>query len=137
MNFLNEFEACWFYGRVRLLSNFVEHQLRQLGGLPGHPDIKTPGIVTNTGSLGMGISKAKGIIFSNRFFKKSSWVFVLTGDGEMQEGQFWESLLSAVNDKLYELIIIIDHNKLQSDTFVSKVSDLGDLNAKFEFSLHM
>lgn len=108
------------------------HQLRQLGGLPGHPDIKTPGIVTNTGSLGMGISKAKGIIFSNRHFKKSSWVFVLTGDGELQEGQFWESLLSAVNDKLHELIVIIDHNKLQSDTLVSKVSDLGNLNAKLE-----
>jgi transketolase len=114
------------------LSFDLIHELRQLGGLPGHPDIKTPGIVTNTGSLGMGISKAKGIIFSNRHFKKSSWVFVLTGDGELQEGQFWESLLSAVNDKLHELIVIIDHNKLQSDTLVSKVSDLGNLNAKLE-----
>lgn len=114
------------------LSFDLIHQLRQLGGLPGHPDIKTPGIVTNTGSLGMGISKAKGIIYSNRYYKKSSWVFVLTGDGELQEGQFWESLLSAVNDKLHELIVIIDHNKLQSDTLVSKVSDLGNLNAKLE-----
>ena len=114
------------------LSFDLIHQLRQLGGLPGHPDIKTPGIVTNTGSLGMGISKAKGIIFSNRHFKKSSWVFVLTGDGELQEGQFWESLLSAVNDKLHELIVIIDHNKLQSDTLVAKVSDLGNLSAKLD-----
>lgn len=118
-------------GSGKLSFNLI-HQLRQLGGLPGHPDIKTPGIVTNTGSLGMGISKAKGIIFSNRHFKKLSWVFVLTGDGELQEGQFWESLLSAVNDKLYELIVIIDHNKLQSDTLVSKVSDLGNLNVKLE-----
>lgn len=120
------------------LSFDLIHQLRQLGGLPGHPDIKTPGIITNTGSLGMGVSKAKGIIFSNRHFKKSSWVFVLTGDGELQEGQFWESLISAANDKLHELIVIIDHNKLQSDTLVSKVSDLGDLNAKlasFGFSV--
>jgi transketolase len=114
------------------LSFDLIHQLRQLGGLPGHPDIKTPGIITNTGSLGMGVSKAKGIIFSNRYFKKSPWVFVLTGDGELQEGQFWESLISAANDKLHELIVIIDHNKLQSDTLVSKVSDLGDLNAKLE-----
>jgi transketolase len=106
------------------------HQLRRLGGLPGHPDISTPNIITNTGSLGMGVSKAKGMIFANRNFKKSVDVFVLTGDGELQEGQFWESLVSAANHKLNELTVIIDHNKLQSDTFVSKVSDLGDLETK-------
>ena len=106
------------------------HQLRRLNGLPGHPDVSTPNVVTNTGSLGMGVSKAKGMIFANRLQKKSGNVFVLTGDGELQEGQFWESLVSAANHKLHELIVIIDHNKLQSDTLVSKVSDLGDLEAK-------
>jgi len=55
---------------------------------------------------------------------------VLTGDGELQEGQFWESLVSAVNYGLHEITAIIDHNKLQSDTFVKNVSDLGDLEAK-------
>ena len=106
------------------------HQLRRLGGLPGHPDISTPNIVTNTGSLGMGVSKAKGMIFANRLLKRLGNVYVLTGDGELQEGQFWESLVSAANHKLHELTVIIDHNKLQSDTLVSKVSDLGDLEAK-------
>jgi transketolase len=106
------------------------HTLRKLGGLPGHPDIATPNIVTNTGSLGMGVSKAKGMIYANRLFKRPGNVFVLTGDGELQEGQFWESLVSAANLKLSELTVIIDHNKLQSDTLVSKVSDLGDLEAK-------
>ena len=106
------------------------HRLRRLNGLPGHPDVSTPNVITNTGSLGMGISKAKGMIFANRLHKKSSNVFVLTGDGELQEGQFWESLISAANHKLHELTVIIDHNKLQSDTLVSKVSDLGDLEAK-------
>jgi transketolase len=106
------------------------HRLRRIDGLPGHPDISTPNIVTNTGSLGMGISKAKGMIFANRRNDKDSNIFVLTGDGELQEGQFWESLVSAKNHKLNELIVIIDHNKLQSDTLVSKVSDLGDLHAK-------
>ena len=106
------------------------HRLRRIDGLPGHPDISTPYIVTNTGSLGMGISKAKGMIFANRRNGKDSNIFVLTGDGELQEGQFWESLISAKNHKLNELIVIIDHNKLQSDTLVSKVSDLGDLHAK-------
>ena len=106
------------------------HQLRRLNGLPGHPDVSTPNVVTNTGSLGMGISKAKGMIFANRLQKKAGNVYVLTGDGELQEGQFWESLISAANHKLHELTVIIDHNKLQSDALISKVSDLGDLEAK-------
>jgi transketolase len=106
------------------------HKLRRIDGLPGHPDIATPGIVTNTGSLGMGVSKAKGMVFANRLAKRSGRVMVLTGDGELQEGQFWESLLSAANHRLHEITVIIDHNKLQSDTFVKNVSDLGDLEAK-------
>lgn len=114
------------------------HQLRRLNGLPGHPDISTPNVVANTGSLGMGVSKAKGMIFANRLQKKSGNVYVLTGDGELQEGQFWESLVSAANHKLHELTVIIDHNKLQSDTLVSKVSDLGDLEAKLTaFGWHL
>lgn len=106
------------------------HCLRRLDGLPGHPDIGTPGIVTNTGSLGMGVSKAKGMVLANRLAARSGRVMVLTGDGELQEGQFWESLLSAANHRLHEITVIIDHNKLQSDTFVKKVSDLGDLDTK-------
>ncbi len=118
-----------FIGLGRLDFDLI-HTLRKLGGLPGHPDIATPNIVTNTGSLGMGVSKAKGMIFANRLRKRSGNVFVLTGDGELQEGQFWESLVSAANDNLHELTVIIDHNKLQSDTLVAKVSDLGNLEAK-------
>jgi len=106
------------------------HQLRRLHGLPGHPDVLTRGIVTNTGSLGMGVSKAKGMIFADRIKKISKNYYVLTGDGELQEGQFWESLISAKNFMMGELTVIIDHNKLQSDTYVNKVSDLGDLEAK-------
>jgi len=62
------------------------HTLRRLGGLPGHPDIATPGVVTNTGPLGMGISKAKGMILANRLQRREGRVFVMTGDGELQEG---------------------------------------------------
>ncbi len=113
-----------------LLDFDLIHQLRRLKGLPGHPDISLPCIATNTGSLGMGISKAKGMIQANRLLGIDSRVYVLTGDGELQEGQFWESLLSAVNHQLHEITVIIDHNKLQSDTWVSRVSDLGDLQAK-------
>jgi len=118
-----------FIGLGKLDFNLI-HKLRRLDGLPGHPDVATPNIITNTGSLGMGVSKAKGMIFANRLRNREGTVFVLTGDGELQEGQFWESLISAANKKLYELTVIIDHNKLQSDTLVSKVSDLADLEAK-------
>jgi transketolase len=114
------------------------HKLRRIDGLPGHPDISTPNVITNTGSLGMGVSKAKGMILANRLNHTEGNVYVLTGDGELQEGQFWESLISAVNNKLYELTVIIDHNKLQSDTLVSSVSDLGDLEAKLSaFGWHV
>src|SRR4029453_402303 len=67
------------------------HRLRRLGGLPGHPDVlHTPEVHTNTGSLGMGISKAKGFVRAARLSGLVRRVFVLTGDGELQEGQFWE-----------------------------------------------
>jgi transketolase len=105
--------------------------LRRLGGLPGHPDVRTtPQVVTNTGSLGMGVSKARGFVLADRLAGRTGRVFVLTGDGELQEGQFWESLQPTANRGLGEITVIVDHNKLQSDTWVSKVSDLGDLEAR-------
>ncbi|WP_027133572.1 1-deoxy-D-xylulose-5-phosphate synthase N-terminal domain-containing protein [Geminicoccus roseus] len=115
------------------------HRFRKLGGLPGHPDVGTPGMVANTGSLGMGISKAKGMVAANRLQGgKSPRIFVMLGDGELQEGQIWESLGGAVNRGFAEITAIVDHNKLQSDTFVAQVSDLGDLEAKFRaFGWHV
>ncbi len=107
------------------------HVLRRLDGLPGHPDVGTPGLVTNTGSLGMGISKGKGMIEAQRRLGRANQVFVMTGDGELQEGQIWESLISAANRSMHELTVIVDHNKFQSDYSVARTSHLGDLGAKF------
>jgi transketolase len=106
-------------------------RLRRLGGLPGHPDVATPGIPFNTGSLGMGISKAKGLIRADRLHGRRRRVVVMTGDGELQEGQIWESLATAARDAMDELTVVVDHNRLQSDLPVAQVSDLGDLEAKF------
>jgi transketolase len=109
------------------------HALRRLDGLPGHPDVNTPGAHTNTGSLGMGVSKAKGFLFADELLgNHGGRIFVLTGDGELQEGQFWESLITASRRRDGRLTVIVDHNKIQSDTHVSNVSDLGDLEAKFK-----
>lgn len=121
-----------------LLDFEMLHRLRRLGGVPGHPDVSVSGLEANTGSLGMGISKAKGMIQANRLLGRTAALYVLTGDGELQEGQFWESLASAAARKMGELTVIVDHNKMQSDTFVSEVSDLGDLEAKFRaFGWHV
>jgi transketolase len=108
------------------------HRLRRLGGLPGHPDVETtPFIATNTGSLGMGISKAYGMARARRFAGRGGRIVLMTGDGELQEGQIWESLQPAANERLSEIIAVVDHNKLQSDSAVSAVSDLGPLEEKF------
>ena len=112
--------------------------LRRLHGLPGHPHVETPYIQANTGSLGMGISKAKGMAIANRLAGRPRRIFVLTGDGELQEGQFWESLASAANQRLGEILVIIDRNRIQSDTWVQQVSDLGDVEAKLRaFGWHV
>ena len=114
------------------------HGLRRLGGLPGHPDVGVPGMVINSGSLGMGISKAKGMVRADRLKGHKRHYYVLTGDGELQEGQIWESLISAANAGMGEITAIVDHNKLQSDYRVSQTSDLGDLEAKFRsFGWHV
>jgi transketolase len=121
-----------------LLDGDMLHQLRRLRGLPGHPHVETPYVQANTGSLGMGVSKAKGMVLANRLAGIDRRVFVLTGDGELQEGQFWESLGSAVTRQMGEIVAIIDHNKIQSDTWVRDVSPLGDLEAKLRsFGWHV
>ena len=106
-------------------------KLRQLNGLPGHPDVSTPFIAANTGSLGMGISKAYGMARANRFTGRGGRIVVMTGDGELQEGQIWESLQPVANERLAEITVIVDHNKLQSDSAVAAVSDLGPIEDKF------
>jgi len=114
------------------------HKLRRLGGLPGHPDIGTPYIATNTGSLGMGVSKARGMVIAKRLKGNKGKIFVLTGDGELQEGQFWESLAQTANLGFSEITVIIDNNKIQSDTLVRDVNSLGNLNNKLtSFGWHV
>jgi len=107
-------------------------KLRRLGGLDGHPDVKIPGIECNGGSLGMGISKARGMMTAKRMADNKGKVFVLTGDGELQEGQIFEALQTTVQQKVNNLIVIVDHNKVQSDKMVKMITDLGELETKFQ-----
>ncbi len=113
-------------------------KLRRIDGPCGHPDVGTPGIEVNSGSLGMGISKGKGMAFAKSLTGRGGRIFVMTGDGELQEGQIYETLQSAVHQKINNLNVIVDHNKVQSDKPVSEIVNLGDLEAKFRaFGWHV
>ncbi|OGP61647.1 MAG: 1-deoxy-D-xylulose-5-phosphate synthase [Deltaproteobacteria bacterium RBG_13_47_9] len=108
-------------------------RLRRMGGLEGHPDISTTGIEANSGSLGMGISKGRGMAWAKNRLKAQGRVFVMTGDGEMQEGQNWEALQCAVAGRdMGRFFVIVDHNKVQSDKYVRHIVDLGDLESKLK-----
>ncbi|MGD9112177.1 MAG: transketolase, partial [Desulfobacterales bacterium] len=112
--------------------------LRRLGGTHGHPDVSVPGIEANSGSLGMGISKAKGMAWAKTARDLSGRVIVMTGDGELQEGQIWESLQTTVHQKIHNLLVIVDCNKIQSDKVVEQIINLGDLETKFSiFGWHV
>jgi transketolase len=82
--------------------------------LQGHPDMtKLPGLDMSTGSLGMGISAGIGIALGTRLAGRDSRTFVMLGDGECQEGEVWEAAFLAPRYHLDNLIVIVDHNRLQ------------------------
>jgi transketolase len=113
-------------------------KLRRLGGLDGHPDIGVPGVEANSGSLGMGISKGRGIAWAKRFFRCEGRVVVMTGDGELQEGQNWEALQAAAAHGLDNLWVIVDRNELQSDKPTEEILALGELQKKLRaFGWHV
>jgi len=107
-------------------------QFRRFGGLEGHVDMSVPGVDANTGSLGMGISKAKGHAWAYKSDGVDSAVFVMIGDGELQEGQNWEAIQSAAFWKLDNLYLIVDRNRVQTDMEVSKIVDLLSIEAKLK-----
>jgi len=108
--------------------------LRKIGSrLQGHPDmVKTPGIEATTGPLGNGLAMAVGMAKALKLQKKDSRVFVLTGDGELQEGIIWEALQAAVKHKLDNLYIFIDHNRRQSGGLLSDVSGTLPIDEKMK-----
>ena len=113
-------------------------RLRRLGGLDGHPDIGVPGIEANSGSLGMGLSKGRGMAWAKRFLGRGGRVVVMTGDGELQEGQNWEALAAAAHQGIGSLWAIVDRNELQSDKPTEEILALGELESKLRaFGWHV
>jgi transketolase len=105
-------------------------RLRRLGGLDGHPDVGVPGVEANSGSLGMGISKGRGMAWGKRRLGRGGRVVVMIGDGELQEGQNYEALQGAAHDRLDGLTVVVDRNELQSDRPTEEILALGDLETK-------
>jgi transketolase len=113
--------------------------LRKLGSpLQGHPDrVMLPGIEAATGSLGQGLSVAMGMALGLKLGGKGARVYCVMGDGESQEGQVWESLMSAPklgapDHHLDNLCVILDYNGIQLDNFVKKILDLEPVTDKLK-----
>lgn len=107
---------------------------RKLGSfLQGHPSSRsTPGVDVSSGSLGQGLSVANGIALSFKLDKKENHVYVILGDGEIQEGQIWEATMSASHYKLNNVIAFLDYNKLQIDGSNDEVMSIKPVDKKFE-----
>ncbi len=115
-------------------------QLRQLGShLQGHPCMNhTPGVDISTGPLGLGISAALGMALSLKQDELDNYVYVVLGDGEIQEGIVWEAAMAAHKFQADNLIAILDNNGVQLDGPVAEVMPLGDISAKWEsFGWHV
>jgi len=124
-----------YFDRSELLT------LRKLGSrLQGHPErTKLPGLETTSGPLGSGLSQAAGMALGLRMNKQQHrWVYVVTGDGELDEGNNWEAIMLIGKYKLNNLIAIVDRNNIQIDGPTETVMPLEDLRHKWEaFGWHV
>lgn len=100
--------------------------------LQGHPSMRyTPGVDMSTGSLGQGISAAVGMALGAKLQKKDFRVYTALGDGEIEEGQVWEAAMFAGNNKLDNLVAVVDFNKLQIDGSLDEVNSPCPIDEKF------
>jgi transketolase len=125
------------YAILSMLGVIPEAELRtikQIGTrLQGHPDLlKTPGIEAPTGSLGQGLAFGNGIALAGRMDKLNFKVYVLLGDGELQEGEVWEAAMASAHYKLNNLCALIDRNRFQSQGTVEDLMKVEPLEEKWK-----
>lgn len=122
------------FAKIGLITYDELMNLRMLGSrTQGHPSyFDLPYVEASTGSLGQGLSVAVGMALAAKIDTKSYRVYCMTGDGETQEGQIWEAILSAPKFNLDNLCVILDYNKSQIDGYTKDVMDLEPLKAKLE-----
>ena len=119
-------------GELGFFSKEEFFRLRQIDSLlQGHPETFIPGIEIASGPLGQGLSVANGIAMALKASGKTNRVFSLHGDGELQEGNIWEAVMTAAQYKSDNLIAIIDRNRLQIDGPTVDIKALGDVSEKF------
>jgi transketolase len=118
------------YFKVEELDSFRKIDSRLQGHPTNHDNL--PGINISSGSLGQGVSVGLGIALSKKLNNDDSIVYVLTGDGELQEGQNWEAFMFAAAKKVDNIIVTVDYNGQQIDGSTKDVLDIGDLKSKFE-----
>ena len=118
------------YFKVDELDTFRKIDSRLQGHPTNHDNL--PGINISSGSLGQGVSVGLGIALSKKLNNDDSLVYVLTGDGELQEGQNWEAFMFAAAKKVDNIIVTVDYNGQQIDGSTKDVLDIGDLKSKFE-----
>jgi len=107
--------------------------LRRAGNLlQGHTDHKIPGVDMSAGSLGMGLGFGNGVALAERLAGRDTRIWVMLGDGELQEGSVWESAMTTPFRKLDNLTAIVDANQIQIDGFTKDVKDLEPLAAKWQ-----
>lgn len=122
------------YFPVEELSTFRKLNSR----LQGHAKVGTPGVEMSSGSLGQGLSFGIGAAFGARLDGRDSRVYVLLGDGELNEGQVWEAAMAAPFYKLDNLTAIVDRNGIQNDRFTSEVMGLEPLSDRWRsFGWHV
>ena len=101
--------------------------------LQGHPDMKhTNGVDMSTGSPGQGLSVANGMAIAAKLDKKDYRVYVMLGDGEVQEGQIWEAAMSSAHYHLNNIVAFLDYNGLQIDGNVTDVMNPTPIDEKFK-----
>ncbi|POF28292.1 transketolase [Roseibium marinum] len=111
------------------ISTFLKPHSR----LNGHPNrTKVPGVEANTGPLGHGLPIGVGMAMAAKLDKADWRTFVVTGDGEMQEGSNWEAIMAAAQFKLDNLTLIIDHNRLQQGARVADTNNVAPFAPKLE-----
>lgn len=116
--------------------------LRQWGSrLQGHPErMMLPGLETTSGPLGCGVAQGAGMAYALQYLDKQRhrWVYVVTGDGELDEGNIWESAMFAGKYKLAQLIVFVDRNNIQIDGPTEDVMPLENLHEKWKsFGWHV
>ena len=134
---LSKGHACPALYAVLAEANFFPKEtlwtLRKMGSiLDGHPDMnKTPGVDASTGNLGIGLSFGLGIALAGRLDQKKYRVYVVLGDGELDEGQVWEAAMAASHFKIDNLTAIVDYNGMQLDGFTRDIMSIEPLAEKW------